>query len=64
MREDSIALAELGDRLVGVVLRLPLARALVEDLDRVTLELDAASHRVGQPARYGYMRTDEHSARA
>ncbi len=58
------ALAELRHCLVRVVLRLPLARALVEDLDRVALELDAASDRVGKPARYGYMRADEHSDRA
>src|SRR4051794_41694865 len=41
---------ELGDLLGLVVARRPLARVLVEDLDRVAAALHAALHRERRPA--------------
>ena len=49
-----------GDLLVVVDGRLPLPRALVEDLDRPAAALDAASDRVGRPAGGGDMGADQH----
>ena len=56
--------AEVGDLLVGVLARLPLARVLVEDLDRARAALDAALDGLRRTAGGGDVDTDQHGGRA
>src|SRR3954453_10798367 len=53
-------LAVLGQLVVGVRVRLPLPRALVEDLDRPAAALVAALEGLGGTARGGHVGTDQH----
>ena len=65
-RVDAAALARLvvgGDLLVGVHGRLPLPRALVEDLDRAAAPLAPAPDGVRRAAGGGDVRADQHPAR-
>src|SRR5919108_4280781 len=55
---------EVGDLLRRVLARLPLARVLVEDLDRAGAALDAALDGLRRPAGGGDVGTDQHGGRA